>query len=167
TAPLFSSSLKSNGFPSDVLKLPTRGNGASIPLSSTNLTASRSGFDERAIRDVVIASFLASTIPECPTMSSIVVRSPGVKSVVVLISISAVIKALASVPTARVRFWISDRRATTDPTPRAIHRKKKSNRLHDERISRRVRLKINLIILQRRNAAEPGKIRSVSGRNDF
>jgi len=46
------------------------------------------------------------------------------------------------VPTAFVRFWISDLSATTDPTPSAMHKKKNSSRRHDERISRLVRLMI-------------------------
>jgi hypothetical protein len=49
------------------------------------------------------------------------------------------------VPTAFVRFWISERRATTDPTPSAMHKKKNSSRRHDERISRLVRFTIKAI----------------------
>jgi len=45
-----------------------------------------------------------------------------------------------------VMFCISDRKATTDPTPSAMHRKKNSKRRHDERISRRVSLKIKRIL---------------------
>jgi len=77
--------------------------------------------------------------------------SVGVKSFVELMSTSAVINARASVPTAWVRFCISERRATTDPTPRAMQRKKKSSRLQDDLISRRVRLKMNLIAFYRRD----------------
>ena len=99
----------------------------------------------RAIEDVVIVSFRSSMIPELRTTESIFARSEGEKSLVELTSKSAVIKARASVPTARVTFWIKDRSATTDPTPRAMHKKKNRSRRQDERISRRVRLKINLI----------------------
>jgi hypothetical protein len=60
-------------------------------------------------------------------------------------STSAVIKARASLPTTFVRFCISDLSATTDPTPSAMHKKKNNSRRHDERISRRVKLKINFI----------------------
>jgi hypothetical protein len=58
----------------------------------------------------------------------------------------------ASVPTALVRFWINDRNATTDPTPNAMHRKKNSNRRHEERISRLVRLNMNFIAVGRKKA---------------
>src|SRR5215203_1157571 len=38
---------------------------------------------------------------------------------------------------------MSERKATTDPTPSAMHKKKKRSRRHEERISRRVRFKMN------------------------
>src|SRR5688572_23595006 len=116
-----------------------------MPFSSTIRTFSFAESTGRAIDDVVIVSFRSSMIPELRTTESIFARSAGEKSLVELTSKSAVIKARASVPTARVTFCISDRRATTDPTPRAMHKKKNNSRRQDERISRRVKLKINLI----------------------
>ena len=93
----------------------------------------------------MIVSFRASTMPEASTTSSIFPISVGEKSFVELTSTSAVINARASVPTARVRFCISDRNATTEPTPNAMHKKKNNSRRHEERISRRVRLKMKRI----------------------
>src|SRR5687768_8050398 len=121
-----------------------------MPLSSTIFTLGFVLSDGRAIDDTVMVSLRPSTMPDSVTAASIFEISVGVKSFVELISRSAVINTRASVPTARVRFWISERRATTDPTPRAMHRKKKRSRRHDERISRRVRLKMNLICSLRR-----------------
>src|SRR5687768_6580809 len=116
-----------------------------MPFSSTSL---RFGFplsDGRAIDEVVIVSLRPSTIPDSATADSILETSVGVKSFVELMSMSAVISARASVPTAFVRFCISERSATTDPTPSAIHKKKNKSRRQEERISRRVRLNIKRI----------------------
>ena len=116
-----------------------------MPFSSINSTLSLAGSALRAISAVVIASFLASTIGYLAMTASILPTSVGENSFVELISRSAVINARASLPTTFVRFWISDRNATTDPTPNAMQRKKNNSRRHDERISRRVRLKMNRI----------------------
>ena len=57
--------------------------------------------------------------------SSIFAISAGEKSFVEVTSRSAVISARASLPTTFVRFWIRERKATIEPTPRAMQRKKK------------------------------------------
>src|SRR5262249_40895675 len=78
-------------------------------------------------------------------ISSIDAISAGVKGFVDVISKSAVINARASLPPTLVKFWISDLRKTIEPTPNAIHKKKNNSRLHDDRISRFVRLSMNFI----------------------
>src|SRR5262245_3142469 len=98
-------------------------------------------------------------MPLLLTASSILDMSDGVKSFVELTSTSAVINARASVPTTFVRFWINDRSATTEPTPSAMHRKKNSSRRHEERISRRVRLKIKRINISPQRRQDQRKAR--------
>jgi hypothetical protein len=100
---------------------------------------------ERTIDEVEIVSLRASTIGNRATTSSIFAMSVGEKSFVDVTSTSAVINARASLPTTLVRFCISDLKATTDPTPSAMHKKKNNSRRHDERISRRVKFRMNLI----------------------
>ena len=95
TAPLFSSSLRSNGLPSDSSKLPTSGNGGSMPFSSTNFSfgfAGRPGAPSGG-RDRLVSGL---DDPGALTTSSIFEISAGEKSFVELTSISAVINARAS-----------------------------------------------------------------------
>src|SRR5689334_21338778 len=84
-------------------------------------------------------------ILDLPITLSTAEISVGVNGLVELTSKSAVSSARASVATARLKFWISERSATTDPTPIAMHKKKNKSRRHDERISRLNKLKINCI----------------------
>ena len=81
-----------------------RGKGGSMPFNSMNLTVSFFGSDGRTIIAVVIVSFRASTMVDRLMTSSIFAVSIGEKSFVELNSISAVISARPSVPTAFVRF---------------------------------------------------------------
>ena len=123
-----------------------------MPFNSTNSRLSFAGSLGRAIDAVEIVSLRASIIGNLETVSSIFEISVGEKSFVEVTSRSAVINARASLPTTLVKFCISERSATTDPTPNAMQRKKKSSRCHDERISRRVKLSIKSILFHRRDA---------------
>jgi hypothetical protein len=83
--------------------------------------------------------------------SSMADISIGVKGLVELISISAVSKPRASPATALDKFPINERNATTEPTPIAIHKKKNKRRFQEERISRKIRLKIKFIKVLTKN----------------
>jgi hypothetical protein len=105
-----------------------------------------------------IVSLRASTTGKRVITPSMVDMSVGEKLFVEVTSTSAVINARASLPTTFVRFCINDLSATIEPTPNAMQRKKNKSRRHEERISRRVRLKMNFIgIICRKKSTEYAK----------